>query len=91
MMKAAVVTISLLEDTSDIRTIIGGRLVIGENKALYVCYLDESGDTGLLPYSTSPVQPVLCVLGLSLDLEYLREFTLEFIDLKYRFFPGLNL
>ncbi len=53
------------------------------------CYLDESGDTGTLPTATAPIQPLICILGLSLPLPYLRPFTLEFLDLKARFFPGL--
>lgn len=56
---------------------------------LLACYLDESGDTGLLPNPRSPIQPLLCVLGLTLDLDRLRDFTLEFMALKERFFPGL--
>ena len=55
---------------------------------MFVCYLDESGDTGTLPSSTSPVQPVLCILALSLDLDRLRDFTFDFINLKTKFFPG---
>lgn len=56
---------------------------------MIVSYLDESGDTGSLPTPDSPVQPLLCLLGLTLDHRYLRPFTLEFIDVKKRFFPGL--
>jgi hypothetical protein len=56
---------------------------------LLACYLDESGDTGTLPTAISPIQPLICILGLTLDLAYLRPFTLEFLDLKARFFPGL--
>ncbi len=60
-----------------------------EEPSLLGCYLEEAGDTGLLPSATSPIQPLLCVLGLSLDLGQLKSFTLEFLDLKYRFFPRL--
>lgn len=56
---------------------------------MYACYIDESGDTGALPASTSPIQPVLCILGVTLDLTRLPEFTSQFIDLKARFFPRL--
>lgn len=55
---------------------------------MLACYVDESGDTGKLPTATSPIQPVLAIIGLTLDLARLREFTLDFIDLKRRFFPG---
>lgn len=56
---------------------------------MLACYLDEAGDTGTLTTATSPIQPVLCLLGLTLNLERLREFTLEFTNIKTRFFPGL--
>ncbi len=56
---------------------------------MLACYLDESGDTGTLPIANSPIQPLICLLGLSLDLTSLRPFTLDFLDLKARFFPGL--
>jgi len=29
-----------------------------------LCYLDESGDTGLLPSATAPIQPVFVIAGL---------------------------
>lgn len=56
---------------------------------MLACYIDEAGDTGQLPSPTSPVQPLLCILGLTLDIGRLRDFTVAFIDLKTRFFPGL--
>jgi hypothetical protein len=55
---------------------------------LTFCYLDEAGDTGVLPTATSPVQPLFCILGLTLDAARLKEFTLDFLDLKHRFFPN---
>jgi hypothetical protein len=54
---------------------------------LLLCYLDEAGDTGVLASATSPVQPLFCILALTLPAERLQDFTLEFIDLKHRFFP----
>lgn len=62
-------------------------MVLRCNK-VFACYLDESGDTGTLPHRTSPVQPLLCVLGLSLDLNSFHHFSHEFIELKAKFFPG---
>lgn len=56
---------------------------------MIACYLDESGDTGPLPSPTSPSLPLLCIIGLTVDLARLRDFTLEFIDLKARFFPKM--
>jgi hypothetical protein len=55
---------------------------------MFACYIDESGDTGEIPHPASPIQPLLCILGLSIDLDRIRDFTLGFIDLKRRFFPG---
>lgn len=60
----------------------------GGDMPLLTCYLDESGDTGSLPTSTSPIQPLICLMGLTLDATYLRPFTAEFLELKTRFFPG---
>lgn len=56
---------------------------------MIACYVDESGDTGALPSTTSPIQPLFCILGLTLDLDYLHGFTLDFVEIKARFFPGL--
>lgn len=56
---------------------------------MLICYVDESGDTGALPNPTSPIQPLICILGLTLGSDELRDFTLDFLDLKHRFFPGL--
>jgi len=64
-------------------------LVFRDTVTLLACYVDESGDTGILPNPTSPVQPLLCVLGVSLDLNNLHQFNSDFIDLKQNYFPGL--
>jgi hypothetical protein len=53
-----------------------------------LCYLDESGDTGLLPNATAPIQPVFVIVGLIIDQVTLRAITLEFLQLKVRYFPG---
>jgi hypothetical protein len=54
-----------------------------------VCYIDESGCTGTLPNSTSPIQPVLVIVGIAIHQPTLSHLTHEFIALKRRFFPGL--
>ena len=56
---------------------------------MLACYVDESGNAALLPHATSPIQPILCLLGLAIDLSRIRDFTLDFIDIKSRFFPVL--
>lgn len=54
---------------------------------MLLCYLDEAGEPSVLASATSPVQPLFCILALTLPAERLQDFTLEFIDLKHRFFP----
>lgn len=56
---------------------------------MYICYIDESGDTGVLPSAHSPVQPVLVLGGLILCQAAVPAVTRDYIDLKRRYFPGL--
>lgn len=53
-----------------------------------ICYVDESGCTGVLPAADSPVQPVLCVSGIIVHQPHLAHMTHEFLNLKRTFFPG---
>lgn len=46
------------------------------------CYIDESGDTGMLPGVRSKVQPVLVVLGLFVPDRRIVTFTRGFVELK---------
>ena len=55
---------------------------------MYLCYMDESGCTGALPSSTSPIQPVLVVGGIILDEAQVHSLTIDYLNLKQRFFPG---
>lgn len=55
---------------------------------MVIAYLDESGDLGVLPTASSPVQPLFCLLGLAIPEEALQDFTLRFLELKSQFFPG---
>ena len=55
------------------------------------CYVDESGCTGTLPTATSEVQPLLAILGLIVDEHSLHDFTLKFLHLKRKFYPGSRL
>ena len=52
-----------------------------------ICYLDESGCTGMLPSADSPIQPVFVPTGLVIDHSRLLEVTLGFLEIKKRFFP----
>ena len=53
-----------------------------------ICYVDESGDTGVLHSATSPIQPVFSIVGVIVDHANLQSMTTDFLDLKGRFFPG---
>jgi hypothetical protein len=55
---------------------------------MYLCYMDESGCTGALPSATSPIQPILAVTGIIVDESRLHHITIDYLNLKQRFFPG---
>lgn len=57
---------------------------------MYFCYIDEAGCTGVLPTSTSEIQPILVLCGLVVPYSSLRELTSEFLALKRKFNPGLT-
>lgn len=54
------------------------------------CYVDESGDTASLSSPTENIQPVIVIAGVILDSQQVHELTLDFINLKQRFFPALR-
>lgn len=55
-----------------------------------VCYVDESGCTGLLPSATSPIQPLLVIAGIVFHQNHLTNITQEYLALKRKFFPALT-
>lgn len=55
---------------------------------MHLCYVDESGCTGCLPSSGSPIQPVFVLAGIVIEQAYLHDLTLDFIALKQEYFPG---
>jgi hypothetical protein len=57
---------------------------------MMVFYVDEAGCLGTLPTATSPIQPVFAIAGIVLRRECLHDFTLDWLDLKERFFPNLR-
>lgn len=60
---------------------------------LYILYVDESGDLGALPAAPQAAgndQPVLVIGGLILDATRLEQLTQDFLNLKFRWFPGLS-
>lgn len=54
-----------------------------------ICYVDEAGCTGVLPSSTSQIQPVLTLAAIVFDSSNLNSITTELINLKKRFYPNL--
>jgi len=56
-----------------------------------VCFVDEAGDLGALANPPLPNdQPVLVVGGLFADTANIQNLTNDFLNLKQRYFPGLN-
>ena len=57
---------------------------------MYICYVDESGDLGALSSpAASNDQPVLVIGAIFVETSRLEAITSDFLNLKYRFFPGL--
>lgn len=56
---------------------------------LHICYLDESGCTGRLPFVGSEIQPVFALAGLAVPAAEITPMTLEFMNIKRRFNPGI--
>jgi hypothetical protein len=54
-----------------------------------ICYVDESGDDGVLRTPTTNIQPTLVISGLIVDYENLNPLTSAFLTLITRFFPGV--
>jgi len=54
-----------------------------------ICYVDEAGCTGILPTSTSDIQPTLVISALIIDANRLSILTNRLIKLKQRFYPNL--
>lgn len=57
---------------------------------MYLCYVDEAGCTGSLPSPSSPIQPVLLVIGLIIPQENITPITHDFLNFKQQFFRGLG-
>ena len=73
---------------------------------MHICYMDESGCTGILPNHQSticflicstrvsrrcdvtPIQPVLVLAAVIVDESRLHKLTIDYLNLKQRFFPG---
>jgi hypothetical protein len=58
---------------------------------LWNCYIDESGDARALATPTAAnVAPAYVIAAIALPEDQLRDLTLDFLQLKRRFFPGLD-
>ena len=57
---------------------------------MYVAYIDESGCTGALPHSASPIPPQLVVGAIFINAGDLPAITRDFLDIKGRFYPLLT-
>lgn len=55
---------------------------------MYVCYIDEAGDTGKFLSIRKDAQPAFILMGVILPQATLREYTEAFIGLKRQFYPG---
>ncbi len=59
---------------------------------MWICYVDEAGDTGALPAVPDPLgndQPVFVISGLMVAVNQLDTLTNEFLKVKRQFFPKL--
>lgn len=56
---------------------------------MYICYIDESGCTGVLPASNSPIQPIFTLNALAINQRHIASLTWDLIHTKERFFPNL--
>ncbi|MDR2861721.1 MAG: DUF3800 domain-containing protein, partial [Syntrophobacterales bacterium] len=53
---------------------------------MYVCYVDESGDSGTLQISDTNANPFFIITGLIVEHTRLISITHEFLRIKARFF-----
>lgn len=56
---------------------------------MYICFIDEAGDTGPLKTTNKLSTPVFVLTGLIIHYESLVEFTKEFLTFKRCFYPGM--
>ena len=53
----------------------------------YLCYIDEAGCATPVPAAQTDIQPVLVIVSLIVDAARVHELTVDFLDLKRRYFP----
>lgn len=57
---------------------------------MYVCFIDESGEAGILDPSNNNTSPTLIISGIFIKHDFIRLFTLDFVALKKKFYPKLT-
>ncbi len=55
---------------------------------MYFCFIDEAGDSQPVKNKTDNIQPLLVVTALFVDGNHLKPLTNDFINLKFKYFPG---
>ncbi|MCL4558766.1 MAG: DUF3800 domain-containing protein [Deltaproteobacteria bacterium] len=55
---------------------------------MYVCYVDEAGDTGTLIDPLSDIQPLIAICGLITNQRNIMNLTHDFLNLKRTYFPN---
>ena len=55
---------------------------------MYICYVDESGDSGTLQGSDTNSNPFFIITGLIIEHTNLIPLTHDFLGIKERFFPN---
>lgn len=56
---------------------------------MYICYVEESGDSGTFNIQDPNSNPLFIITGLFLDHNRLIRLTNDFLRIKARFFPSL--
>ncbi len=56
---------------------------------MYICYVEESGDSGTFNIHDPISNPLFIIIGLIVDHCRLSRITKNFLHLKHKFFPSL--
>ncbi|MHB1117832.1 DUF3800 domain-containing protein [Sideroxydans sp.] len=55
---------------------------------MYLCYVDESGDSQAILHATHFAQPLLVISGLLIKAQHIPQITVDFTGLKRRYYPS---
>lgn len=56
---------------------------------MYLCYVDESGDSQAIQSATGKEQPLLVISGLLIKASHVPKITVDFTNLKRKYYPRL--